>query len=122
MKRLRFTLRGFRPPREAVRIALGELERKVMEELWRCGTASVQEVYQAFSERSAYTTLMTTLNRLHRKGLLNRRRKSRAFVYSPRVTREEFDRVVAKDVIDGLLGNDAGQGLNYLKCERMLHP
>jgi len=88
-------------------LALGKLEREVMEEVWRRGEASVREVQAAFGERAAYTTLMTTLDRLHRKRLLDRRKEGRAFLYSPRVSREEFERVVAKDVINGLLGAHA---------------
>ena len=62
---------------------------------------------RSFGDRVAYTTIMTTLDRLHRKGLLNRRKVSRAFIYSPRFTFEQFKRSVATDVIDGLLGSDA---------------
>src|SRR5262245_18677178 len=111
MKTPRFTIRGFRRPREAVHHALGALEREVMEEVWRCGRVSVRDVHEAFGERAAYTTLMTTLDRLHRKGLLKRYKESRAFVYSPRVTREEFERTVVKGVIDGLLGRGAEPAL-----------
>jgi predicted transcriptional regulator len=103
----RFTIRGFRRPREVVRLTLGELEREVMEEVWRRGTASVREVHEAFGERVAYTTVMTTLDRLYKKRLLDRRKESRAFRYLPRVSRAEFERGVAKDLIDGLLGRDA---------------
>ncbi len=105
----KFTLHGFRRPREAVQISLGKLEREIMEDVWKRGETSVREVHAAFGERAAYTTLMTTLDRLYRKGLLNRRKEGRAFLYSPRVSRDEFERVVAKDIIEGLLrGNPKG--------------
>ena len=107
MKTPRFSLRGFKQPRELVLLALGKLEREVIEEVWRRGEASVREVHKAFGERAAYTTLMTTLDRLHRKGLLDRRKEGRAFVYSPSLSREEFERIVAKDMIYGLLGRNA---------------
>jgi predicted transcriptional regulator len=87
--------------------ALGTLEREVMEELWRRGSASVRDVQQAFDERVAYTTLMTTLDRLYRKKLLSRRKEGHAFLYTPRFSREEFERTVAKEVLDGLLEADA---------------
>ena len=108
MKPPRFTLRGFRRPREVVGLALGKLEREVMEEVWKRGEANVRDVHAAFGERAAYTTLMTTLDRLYKKGLLERRKEGRAFLYGPRVSREEFEKGVAKDVIDGLLGLRAG--------------
>jgi predicted transcriptional regulator len=78
-----------------------------MDVLWREGDASVRDVLRSFGDRVAYTTIMTTLDRLHRKGLLDRRKMRRAFIYSPRFSFEEFKRTVATDVIDGLLGTDA---------------
>jgi BlaI family transcriptional regulator, penicillinase repressor len=114
MKAPRFTIRGFRRPREVMRLALGELEREVMEELWRRGEASVREVHEAFGERVAYTTMMTTLDRLFKKKLLDRRKEGRAFVYKPRISREEFESGVTKDLIDGMLGGDAEPVLAYI--------
>jgi predicted transcriptional regulator len=97
-----------------MRLALGELEREVMEEVWRRGEASVREVHEAFGERVAYTTMMTTLDRLFKKKLLDRRKESRAFVYTPRISREEFESGVTKDLIDGMLGSDAEPVLAYI--------
>jgi predicted transcriptional regulator len=111
-----FTLRGFRSPHEIAKFALGKLERKVMDEAWRRGVVSVREVYTAFDERMAYTTLMTTLDRLYKKGLLERRKEGRAFLYSPRVSREQLERGVAEDVIDGLLGRGAESVEPVLAC------
>jgi len=87
-----------------VRRSLGKLEREVMDFAWRRGEVSVRDVHQAFDEGVAYTTLMTTLDRLHKKGLLDRRKDGRAFVYSPRISPEEFEQGIARDLIDGLLG------------------
>jgi predicted transcriptional regulator len=68
---------------------LGPLERRVLEALWRsAGDARVKDLQPAFPE-IAYTTLMTTLDRLHRKGVLERVTDGRAFAYRPRVTRAE---------------------------------
>ena len=111
-----FTLRGFRRPHEIAKFALGKLEREVMDEAWRRGVVSVREVYRAFDERMAYTTLMTTLDRLYKKGLLERRKEGRAFLYSPRVSREQLERGVAEDVIDGLLGRGAESVEPVLAC------
>jgi predicted transcriptional regulator len=51
---------------------------------------------------------MTTLDRLYKKGLLAREKEGRAYLYSPRVTREEFERGVAEDVLGDLLGRSGG--------------
>jgi predicted transcriptional regulator len=99
-----FTLRGFRRPREAVSASLGRLEREVMEQVWRRGEVSVRDLHEHFGARAAYTTLMTTLDRLYKKRLLARRKEGRAFLYAPAVSREEFERGVAFDVIAALLG------------------
>src|SRR5262249_27786329 len=107
MKTSRFLLRGFRRPREIACFALGKLERQVLEEAWRQGEVSVRDIYRAFGERVAYTTLMTTLDRLFKKNLMERRKDGRAFLYAPLVSPDTFDQGIKEDVIDGLLGHGA---------------
>src|SRR5262249_24762022 len=107
LKAPRFLLRGFRRPSEVASLALGKLERQVLDEIWRCGEASVRDIYVVFEERVAYTTLMTTLDRLFRKRILERRKSGRAFYYSPALSKEEFEHGIREDVVDGLLGRDA---------------
>jgi predicted transcriptional regulator len=103
-----FLLRGFRRPRAVVETALGRLERDVLERLWSEDAAvSVRTLGAAFGGVLAYTTLMTTLDRLHKKGLVERERSGRAFFYRPRYTREELETGVATDLIDAMLGADA---------------
>jgi len=66
----------------------GALELRVLEALWRRGEdASVRDLMPEFPQ-AAYTTLMTTLDRLHRKGVLERRKDGRAFLYRPVSSRE----------------------------------
>jgi predicted transcriptional regulator len=116
MKIPRFTLFGYRRPREVVGFALGKLERAVMEEVWARGRASASDIYRAHGERTAYTTWMTTLDRLYKKGLLDREREGRAYLYTPRVTRDEFERGVAEDVLGGLLERATGGAEPLLAC------
>lgn len=97
-------------------MTLGELEREVMEVAWQRGEVSVRDVCLAMDERMAYTTLMTTLDRLHKKGLLERRKDGRAFLYSPRLSPEQFTRGVAQDLIDGLLARGEGGAEPILAC------
>ncbi|MDX6709384.1 MAG: hypothetical protein QOH96_400, partial [Blastocatellia bacterium] len=66
-----------------------------MEEVWRSREVSVRDIYRTFEERMAYTTLMTTLDRLHKKGLLDRRKDGRAFIYTASVSPSEFEHGVA---------------------------
>ena len=116
MKSPRFLLRGFRRPSELASLALGRLERQVLEEIWRRGETSVRDIFLAFNEQVAYTTLMTTLDRLYKKRLLSRRKDGRAFIYSALVTRDEFEQGIAEDVIDGLLGRGASAVEPVLAC------
>lgn len=76
---------------------LGPLESQVIEVLWSAGECTVREVMKRLPTRSAYTTVMTTLVRLFRKGLLERRSVERKFLYSPRMTREQLQRRIATD-------------------------
>jgi predicted transcriptional regulator len=101
-----FVLRGFRRPRAVMDAALGDLERQVLERLWdNGGETSVRDLLPAF-DTLAYTTLMTTVDRLFKKGLLERRRLGRAFLYRTQVSRDQLRSGVAADVIDSLLGHD----------------
>lgn len=116
MKTSRFLLRGFRRPREIACFALGKLERQVLEETWRLGEVTVRDIHRAFDEKVAYTTLMTTLDRLFKKNLLARRKDGRAFLYAANVSREDLDRGIKEDVVDGLLGQGADEVEPILAC------
>lgn len=116
MKTPRFLLRGFRRPSELASLALGRLERQVLEETWRRGETSVRDIVKALNDGIAYTTVMTTLDRLYKKRLLSRRKDGRAFIYKPLVTRAEFEQGIAEDVIDGLLGGGSSGVEPVLAC------
>lgn len=95
----------FRPFGKGLRKVLGNLEAEVMEVVWAEEDVSVREVHRRLERKRpiAYTTVMTTLVRLARKGLLARRMVDSAYRYSPVVSREQLAGVVADSVIDGLL-------------------
>ena len=116
MRSSRFVLRGFRTPREIACVALGKLERQVLEEIWRLGEASVRDIYRIFEEKIAYTTLMTTLDRLFKKRILLRRKDGRAFLYTAAVSQDDFDIGIKEDVVDGLLGQGADGVEPLLAC------
>ncbi len=52
----------------------------------------------------AYTTVMTTLSRLYDKGLLTREREGKRYLYSPKLTREQFLESTAREVLEGAVG------------------
>ncbi len=104
--RPKITLRGFKPNARGAGQVLGELETAVMELLWREAELTVNQVEERLQRRRqiAHTTVLTTLDRMHRKGYLTREKKGKAFVYAPRYTREEFERGLAQEVLGALLG------------------
>jgi predicted transcriptional regulator len=92
----------------AGRLELGPLESKVLELLWDSARAlTVREVHASFPQL-AYTTLMTTLDRLHRKAILLRHRTGRAFVYEPCHSREHLIGEMASRHVTDLLGACGG--------------
>jgi predicted transcriptional regulator len=85
---------------------LGPLEWRVLEALWaREGVLSVRDLQPEFPD-IAYTTLMTTLDRLHRKRLLERVKQGRAFFYSPRFSRAQYDSARAAAALRTALSAD----------------
>lgn len=102
----KITLRGFKPGARGAGRVLGELETAVMELLWRESELTVCQVEERLQQRRqiAHTTVLTTLDRMHRKGYLTREKQGKAFVYAPRYSREEFERGLAQEVLGALLG------------------
>lgn len=97
-------------------LALGELEIGVMAVLWGRGESSVREVVQRLGRPLAYTTVMTTLDRLFKKGMLDRRKADRAFLYSPRLSRREWERKRAGDLVAGFLAGPEPSRELLLSC------
>jgi predicted transcriptional regulator len=92
----------------------GTLELRVLEALWKKGAeASVRDVLDAFPQ-AAYTTVMTTMERLHRKGVLDRRKDGRAFLYRPVSSRDEMERGLVTRALEPLLRGRSAQPI--LSC------
>ena len=94
--------RFFLPFRSSSR-QLGPLELRLLEALWSRGSSTVRELLESGYEDLAYTTVMTTLDRLFKKNLLTRQAEGRAFRYSPRLTREGLHREAVGDAFRQLL-------------------
>lgn len=82
---------------------LGPLEVTVMEILWERGESNVRDVADRLGRPLAYTTVMTTLDRLFKKGLLVRRKSDRAFAYSPAFSRAQWEHKRAGEFVAGFL-------------------
>ncbi|HXR16129.1 MAG TPA: BlaI/MecI/CopY family transcriptional regulator [Terriglobales bacterium] len=90
---------------------LGPLEQQLLSALWLRGSSTVREMLDAGDIKLAYTTVMTTLDRLYKKQLLNRAPEGRAFRYSPKYTQEELERAAVGETIRQLLGSGAAASL-----------
>ncbi len=78
---------------------LGPLEQRILEALWARRDSTVRELLQADCRDLAYTTVMTTLDRLFKKGLLTRSEEGRAFRYATRFSCEELHRQEAESAV-----------------------
>jgi predicted transcriptional regulator len=110
-----------KPADEPVPPALHELESEVMEELWSQQEATVRTVMERLNERSgrerAYTTYMTIMARLHKKGVLDRRREGKTDIYAPRLSRDEFIGSRAKAEVEGLVAQYGDVALSHFARE-----
>lgn len=88
---------------EISRRPLGDLERAAMDVLWARAPLSVHDVCDALAARGlAYNTVMTTLDRLHKKGLLAREKLGHAFMYRPRLDQPAYERRLVAAVLADL--------------------
>lgn len=80
----------------------GDLEAAIMDRLWSYGRAvNVREVLEDMQQDRtiAYTTVMTVMDKLHKKGWLRRRLVSRAYVYEPVSTREGYTAQLMREAL-----------------------
>ena len=88
-----------------------------MEQLWFEGEASVRTVMEALNKRArpqrAYTTYMTIMARLHKKGVLDRRRDGKTDFYVPRLDRDEFMAARARAEVEGLVAQYGDVALSH---------
>ena len=87
---------------------LGELQRTVMEAVWDAGEATVHDIRGRLEKRKplAYTTVLSTLQKLERTGWLRHRPNGRMHVYYPARTREEAHSSSLKQLVQGVFGGD----------------
>jgi predicted transcriptional regulator len=96
---------------------LHELEAEVMEEVWKQGEASVRAIMDVLNPRTqkprAYTTYMTIMARLHKKGLLLRRREGKTDFYRPAYSREQYADLRAQAGVDSLVAEYGDVALGH---------
>ena len=87
----------------------GALESQIMPIMWRKETATVKQVHRELIDWRdlAYTTVITTMERLAEKGVLNRRREGPAYIYTLALSREDYALLAVRQVVDEVLDGDA---------------
>ena len=93
-----------RAGKKGIELRLHELEAKIMDVVWRKDLRdfAVSDVLSVLEKRRdiAYTTVMTTVSRLHDKGVLTRVRDGKRYRYSSKLTREQFLEATAREVLE----------------------
>lgn len=107
----------FRPGKDGLEKTLGTLEAQIMNVVWDANepicVQDAQEALLSSGKDAAYTTVMTTLSRLYKKGFLARDMRGKAYLYSARVSRDELEDTVTRQVVDGLLATFAEPAMSY---------
>ena len=109
-----FLFWGFKSSADFLERSLGSLERDVMALAWDRSEITVRDACDRLGSTVAYTTVMTTMDRLFRKGLLARRKVGRAFVYSASASRKEIEDAVASELVHSLIHGETGEPLPIL--------
>jgi BlaI family penicillinase repressor len=101
------------PPREIP----PPLELECLRALWGLGEGSVRDVRQKLvrDHQLAYTTVMTVLDRLEKRGRVTRRKQGRSFVYEPKVSRDALRRFAVKELVDAFFDGSEQALVDYLR-------
>jgi predicted transcriptional regulator len=93
------------------------LELECLKALWVLGHGRVRDVREALAEADrplAYTTVMTLLARLEKRGGVTRHKQGRAFVYEPKVSRQALRQCAVRELIDGYFDGSEEALIEYL--------
>jgi predicted transcriptional regulator len=93
------------------------LELLCLKSLWSLGEGNVKDVQQIVTQTRplAYTTIMTVLDRLVRKGKVSRRKVGRAFVYTPEASRDQMRRTAIAELLDGFFDGSERNLIEFLE-------
>ena len=96
------------------------LELICLQALWRLGEGTVHDVRKAVSKERvlAYTTVMTLLGRLEKRGSVTRRKPGRSYIYRPKVSRDALRQHALKQLLNGFFDGSVDALLNFLRQPR----
>jgi len=95
---------------------LGLLQQEVMDEVWQMGEATVADIHARLAQRRkiAYTTVLTTMRNLERRGMLSHEQHGKAFLYRPTMKREQYAAGTVKDFVARVFGGKTENLLCHL--------
>ncbi len=93
-----------------------QLELECLKVLWRTGEGTVKDVLQVLKQSRdlAYTTVMTVLDRLEKRGAVERQKVGRSFLYRPLVEKAEIQRLAVKELVDSLFDGSEEELRSFL--------
>lgn len=106
----------FKPAAGGLVKVLGPLETEIMQLAWNDQATTVKKIHHALqaNREIAYTTVMTTMTRLAEKGVLTRKREGLAYIYAPAISKREFETMMVRRVLDGLMDDYEAETITYL--------
>jgi len=106
-------------PRRSL-LDLAPLELDCMNTLWPIGEGTVREIRDLLAPRRprAYTTIMTIMDRLARKGVVERRKSGRAYIYRPNLSAEDARKQALVQVVENFFGGSNEAAAAYLQGAR----
>jgi len=107
------------PSRRTRRQLPPPLELACLNALWQMGEASVRQVQEALASthKLAYTTVLTVLDRLARKGIVHRRMAGRSFLYRPALSRDNLRRAAVRELLEGYFDGSQAALMEFLRRE-----
>lgn len=110
---------AFKPHKNRLTKVLGDLEADVMEALWKLQFGHVKNIHEEVSRKRkvAVTTVATVLDRLYRKGLVERElKKGKGLYYEfrPTITKNQFEKTIVRSVLEGLFETFGDSVISYL--------
>ena len=109
----------FQPHKEDLSTVLGDLEADIMKTIWTIQSGDVKTIHTHLNQerKAAVTTVATVLDRLYAKGLVQRELVKEGgvrYIYSPAMSRTQFDSTVVRNVFKGLLESFGESAISYL--------
>ena len=95
---------------------IGSLEADILAIVWEKEKATVRDVYETLRERRviAYTTVMTVMNNLVKKTLLNQNRDKIAYLYTPARPGDEVANTILDSVVNTLMAGQKNRAISHL--------